>query len=48
MTQDDIELTVCDDDGVPNENALLDIIELYVLWRRNCEVKVHNLVTNYI
>ena len=30
MTQDDIELRVCDDDGVPNENTLLDIIELYV------------------
>ena len=30
MTQDDIELRVCNDDGVPNENTPLDIIELYV------------------
>ena len=30
MTQDDIELRVCSDSGLPREDVPLDIIELYV------------------
>ena len=30
MTQENIELRLCGDEGVPNEDTPLDIIELYV------------------